>query len=323
MPPGASLQEWNEELTLPGQFQVVAASAQKTYRIETTGTGRLSCVQLAFGEVVISQAQVQLPQPALLQRSSVGESVEMIFLLSGDSTETSENPASAPLWGAQHNLYYDVGGAQQIELVPDEGRYEVTVIHLPKPYFLRLLREEASDLAFLASFQDGQPGFLCAEHLAMTPQVRWVLHELQHYAGQGVLKRLFLEAKVLELLTLQLAQMAQRWDESATSPETEFRPLQEARKILDDHWQRPPTIVQLAKRVGVNEFRLKKGFKETFGTTIFGYVSDLKMTHAKRMLLHEGRTVTETATAVGYKNPQHFTAAFKRCYGILPSELKQ
>ena len=78
----------------------------------------------------------------------------------------------------------------------------------------------------------------------------------------------------------------------------------------------------MAQYVGTNEFTLKKGFKELFGTTVFNFWNDAKMAEAKKMLLNGSMNVSEVSDLVGYKNPRHFSAAFKRKYGMIPSTLK-
>ena len=74
--------------------------------------------------------------------------------------------------------------------------------------------------------------------------------------------------------------------------------------------------------MGTNQQTLKKGFKELFGTTIWGYYNNLRMETAKDLLINQEKSIAEVADNIGYKNPQHFTVAFKKKYGILPSILK-
>jgi AraC-like DNA-binding protein len=82
------------------------------------------------------------------------------------------------------------------------------------------------------------------------------------------------------------------------------------------------TMNSLAREFGTNTHKLMTLFKKTFDTSIFDYLNTLKMDHAKRMLEEQGCYVSEVARELGYKNPHHFTAAFKRRFGICPSKLK-
>lgn len=82
------------------------------------------------------------------------------------------------------------------------------------------------------------------------------------------------------------------------------------------------TMNSLAREFGTNTHKLMTLFKKTFDTSIFDYLNMLKMNHAKRMLEEQGCYVSEVARELGYKNPHHFTAAFKRRFGVCPSQLK-
>lgn len=78
--------------------------------------------------------------------------------------------------------------------------------------------------------------------------------------------------------------------------------------------------MELAHKCGLNDFKLKSGFKQLYGNTVFGYLGNLRMEVALR-LLKEQKSVRLVAEEIGYKNPQHFTAAFKKKYGVLPSQV--
>lgn len=95
-----------------------------------------------------------------------------------------------------------------------------------------------------------------------------------------------------------------------------------AKKILEQNIQTPCSLIELSRKVGLNDFKLKKGFKELLGTTVFGYLLTLRMAHAK-LLLEQKRSVSEVAHEVGYKNPHHFTAAFKKRYALLPRDINR
>lgn len=89
--------------------------------------------------------------------------------------------------------------------------------------------------------------------------------------------------------------------------------------ILREEWTTPPTITALARRVGLNECYLKAWFRKQTGMSVGEYVRKLRMENALE-LIESGRcTVLEAAFTVGYSNPSHFSSAFKRFHGRLPS----
>lgn len=95
--------------------------------------------------------------------------------------------------------------------------------------------------------------------------------------------------------------------------------VDEAVDVLRAEWADPPTISALARRVGLNECYLKAGFRNRTGLSIGEYVRKLRMEHALE-LIESGRcSILQAALSVGYSNPSHFSAAFKRFHGRLPS----
>lgn len=136
----------------------------------------------------------------------------------------------------------------------------------------------------------------------------------------GAARTLFLESCALALIAAQLEAA------SRTRPgpraRADARRMSQARAWLDAHLDAPPSIVELARIVGINDFKLKQAFKAAFGTTVFGYVRQRRMERAAAHL-HGGMSVSAAAAAAGYDCPRCFADAFRRHFGILPSEVSR
>jgi AraC family transcriptional activator of pyochelin receptor len=146
------------------------------------------------------------------------------------------------------------------------------------------------------------------------------VHDILFNPLEGNLKSLFVEGKILEVVALQLNEL-----KPVEKPKTCFRDEEiffEIRKYLDDHFKEEMSLRSLSRMFGVNEFKLKKGFKTLFQSTVFDYIHELKMMHARTLLLDEKMLVNEVAGTIGYKNANHFSTAFKRKFGISPTSLK-
>lgn len=94
-----------------------------------------------------------------------------------------------------------------------------------------------------------------------------------------------------------------------------------ARDYIMDRLHMPPTLPELARIAGINEFKLKRGFKEIFHTGIHAYLSEARLLLAHDQLQRAQKTATEIAFELGYASPQHFSAAFKKRFGIPPKHL--
>lgn len=138
----------------------------------------------------------------------------------------------------------------------------------------------------------------------------------------GAARRLYLESCVLELLADQIGGSAREEEDfSSVQPHHRER-VTAARDYLDINFRNPPTIAELAKIVGTNEFTLKRAFKEVFGTTLFSHVSQRRMEQAE-LLLRRGMTVSMVAQEVGFECVRSFSASFRRQVGQSPSSVRR
>ncbi len=159
----------------------------------------------------------------------------------------------------------------------------------------------------------------------ISPPIQLILNSLMECRYTNTMKRIFMETQVLQLLLLQLERQ-----KPVILPNSEpflrdydIKKVIEARSLIEENIKTPCSLIELAHKVGLNDFKLKKGFKELFGTTVFGHLNDLRMQEAKRLLTEEKRPVSYVSSEVGYKNSHHFSAAFKKKYGVLPSLLNK
>jgi AraC-like DNA-binding protein len=99
--------------------------------------------------------------------------------------------------------------------------------------------------------------------------------------------------------------------------------LHSARSILDTQYADAPTIIQLARKVGVNKQKLTRGFKYIFGLTVYDYLLSVRMARARTLLLETELSITQIALEVGYEYAGNFTTAFKRYFGVPPNVMRK
>ncbi|MEL7408698.1 MAG: AraC family transcriptional regulator, partial [Cyanobacteria bacterium J06558_2] len=154
------------------------------------------------------------------------------------------------------------------------------------------------------------------------PQMRTIIQQIWHHPYQGAIARMYLEAKVTELLILQLSQLTESGlDRAKTTLQSKsIDRVHHAREILAARLENPPSILELTRQVRLCDRTLRRGFRELFGTTIIGYLTSLRMEQAERLLREGKLSICEVANSVGYSHLGHFSAAFKRQFGITPSQ---
>lgn len=81
-------------------------------------------------------------------------------------------------------------------------------------------------------------------------------------------------------------------------------------------------IPKLADKAGINEFKLKLGFRELFQTTPYQYRLQLCLKKAKELLEETDNTIDQIASQVGFNTYNGFSTAFKKAFRIAPTEYR-
>ncbi len=223
----------------------------------------------------------------------------------------------------QFVVYREPAGAYDFQVSPTFNKERSFFeLNMSEDFFDQLFTDESR---FLTSFQNcDSPNIPSFDFTAsMSPAMYGIIGEMKNSPYSGYLKGVYLEAKAIELFLLQVKQL----DQEANYKPTKLKPadidcLYAVKDYIDLYYHSPCTITGLARMAGINQMKLKSGFKELFNTTVFGYLSDARMQEAKRLLLDEKLYVNEVSDRIGYKHPHHFAAAFRKKFGIPPGSLK-
>ena len=156
-----------------------------------------------------------------------------------------------------------------------------------------------------------------------TPEITHILQLILNCPHQGGIRRLYLEAKVLELIAICMSQLTHYLSDAASLDWVKSKDadsLHRAKDILLQNINNPPSLAALARQVGINERKLQRGFQQIFGTTVFGFLHDHRMEQARQLLETNQMTVEAIANAVGISHRGYFANAFKRKFGSTPRE---
>jgi AraC-like DNA-binding protein len=102
--------------------------------------------------------------------------------------------------------------------------------------------------------------------------------------------------------------------------EDNIRKIRLAKELILKNISEPPSLQMLSESIGLSLNKLKEGFKQLYGDTVFGYLLDHKMEEARRMLASKNYNVNEVGLKIGYSTSSHFIAAFKKKYGTTPKK---
>ena len=160
---------------------------------------------------------------------------------------------------------------------------------------------------------------------SISPAIQLVLQQILNCPYRGSIQQVYLEGKALELIALQTAQWAAADAARPTQrlKHSDVDRIHHARDLIVQRLDDPPSLLDLARAVGLNDCTLKRGFRQVFGTTVFGYLRQQRLIKARQLLQDTEMSVAEVTCEVGYTHAGHFAAAFKREFGVSPKAFQR
>lgn len=222
------------------------------------------------------------------------------------------------------NMIVSSGIKEERNLFRKGDTFGMTSI-LVSPDFFQHLSERYTEYfgsAYLR-FGRGETFFIAPKNLSIPIALSVALNDLEVSQMMGNASPMYLEAKVTECLSLFMRETEGKEPVNAKIVGFSDRDkIYQARDIICSEYLNPPSLHDLALRVGTNECTLKAGFKEAFRTTVFNYLFDYRMNIAIHYLLDTNKSIGEVAGLVGYEHQAHFCTAFKRKFNVTPSEYR-
>ncbi|MEM0980347.1 MAG: AraC family transcriptional regulator [Cyanobacteria bacterium P01_H01_bin.58] len=224
----------------------------------------------------------------------------------------------------QYCFVYCADQSSHVEFVAGKDICTVEIVMAPQ-LFQTMLGEDAQ----LTHFRQWFNPHALKPHWELgktTPLMAIALQQILHCPYQGATRRLYLESKSLELITLALEhrkpQQSPALQKLRSLNPDDVQVIHQARDILINQIHNPPSLLALARQVGINDCKLKQGFRQVFGNTVFGYLHNYRMERAAELLQGNQMTVTGVAAAIGFANRSAFAVAFRRKHGLNPSDYR-
>lgn len=154
----------------------------------------------------------------------------------------------------------------------------------------------------------------------MTLDMQSIVDSLFNIQYEGKTKMMFFRSQITTLLSHFFGQLSRLKSKNIKTPEREK--LNQAKDILLNNIDNPPSLSDISKQIGLNTFKLKKEFKAFFGVPVFKYLQNERLTMAHKLIRTQEATVQEAAWHVGYDSLSSFSNAFEKKFGYRPSQIK-
>ena len=185
--------------------------------------------------------------------------------------------------------------------------------------FHSLFSKESGYIPFLSDENSNKKYYDDSE---IKPTVSIVLQQIINSNINSSIRDLYVKGKVYELLSLHFQQEENTDGEYCPFlvDEQNVLKIRKAKEIIISRMAEPPSLQELANEIGLNIKKLKEGFKQIYGDTVFSFLFDYKMEHARRLLESNQFNVNEVGVQIGYSTSSHFIAAFKKKFGTTPKK---
>jgi len=215
-------------------------------------------------------------------------------------------------------LLYNPQKELPLNLILEPQTWVISVIISIKK-FHALFSTEASYIPFLSGENQDKKYYNESD---ISPSMAIVLSQLFHYNLHPNIKNLYYKGKGYELLSLYFNRSEDPNAEQCPFliDEENVMKIKKAKEIVIANMAEPPGLQELADQVGLNLKKLKMGFKQIYGDTVYGFLFDYKMECARKLLDSGSYNVNEVGLKIGYSTGSHFIAAFKKKFATTPKK---
>jgi len=241
------------------------------------------------------------------------------FCLKGQMNfKYNEGTYTFPLNEEHSMLLYNPAKPLPIEVELAPNTWLVSVL-ISITQFHALFSSDADHIPFLSSENSTKKYY---DNLPFSSSIAVVLSQILQSKLHDSIKLLYLRGKVYELLSLYFNKSEDPSIEQCPFlvDEENIRKIRKAKEIVLERMIDPPSLEQLAVEIGLSLKKLKEGFKELYGVTVYAYLLEYKMEEARRMLTSQKYNVNEVGLKLGYSSASHFIAAFKKKFGTTPKK---
>lgn len=252
--------------------------------------------------------------------------LELFFVLNGTLHYQLDGLGDLSLSTGEYNIIYPP--FLQTRPWSDRGNSPIAIFtaHLSIPYLQNWIISFPILTPFLEKAQKNIACLLSETPGMAGPNMITLIRNILDCPYTGDLRKIYLELQLSALLTIALARTgansAKKRPGGLLLTPQDIEKIEATRQYLLQNMDHPPTLVALAHKIGLNDFKLKKGYKQLYGTTLFDDFLHARMERARQLLLETNQSIVEIAEAAGYKNVSSFSAAFLRYFNQTPSKLR-
>ncbi|MDP4264532.1 MAG: AraC family transcriptional regulator [Bacteroidota bacterium] len=298
-------------LVVPGSE---AAFAEGAY-------GRMLLQEIRAGEITLLYNIYQVKEDIALDFQCSPATLRTHVALKNDSQYYISGFGDLYLAEGQFNIT-DAPSLDGTYFLEKDNEYRTLHVFFSSGLLDRLLPVFNYLQEWLASESAG-PRLLFRVHSWLTPQLKDVIDKIMNCPFSGDVLQYYRELKAREFICLALTPHNGEITASNRLTRRNIEIVRATKNILDKAFDHHVTIASIAQQMGMNEFKLKAGFKQVFGISMFDYLIKKRMQAARNLLLETDKPIKEIASLTGYSTKQSFLNAFKKYFHDTPGAFRK
>ncbi|QZY53869.1 helix-turn-helix transcriptional regulator [Crassaminicella profunda] len=287
-----------------------------------------------FGEGVIEQIRfrngMELCITDLHLKKSIGfeydlsnPPCEMNYMVDGNLFNNEEQAGDMNLSGGNMSIYFREKMRGIVKFIEGRKINYITIIANEKFINENLLNRESQKS--LIDFRKSYRAIDLTKPHKPKVEIKYIFKQMLACDFSDIGKMMYLQSKAIEVLSLvweKEIKLEKEKENLLFLDKQACEAIEKARQIVEENIVEPYTISMLAKEVHLNEYKLKKGFKQLYNMTIFAYLKHIRMLKAKELLSQRDLNIGQVACAIGYTNASYFARNFKEIYGENPKDFQ-
>jgi AraC-like DNA-binding protein len=305
-------------LTEESDFQLTA----------TNDIGQFNCIVRDFGDFSITERNFKTyDKPLDIPFTCRDPGLQMVFSLDGQSVfNTRMKPYI--LRPTSHTLNY-FNYLECRNLLDEQARQHDITFRVRKNFYHDIITSH------LAIAEDPLPYMIynqeefntVNQHLPTDSGIEGILINILTCPHKGPMRTLFIREHLRALLILQLFHFqkivtgkAVIRDEKLSKQDKQV--LEAIKEYIDLNFLEPASLEGLSRQFGINEFKIKYGFKTLFNVSPIRYLQHKRLLFALFLLRNTDKSIKEIADEIGYTHAANFTAAFSKAFGNSPNHYR-
>ena len=300
------------------------------YYLDYNGDGENAITGVKIQDMYLPNFSIRISEGELEQEgvfvNTSAEGLDLLgtclFLKGNVKTSVNKHNDGIVSFNGSQNFKYDPNNIF-VHTSPANAPFHIAHVSVKPEYLFEFLPENERWAEVLQKKVQNGESFVGDRYTPITLLQERALQNVFNCPLTGKLGQLMIETSLVQIILIQLHSIyLSKEIISVESGKRDMEVVQGLKEhlnktFLDDH-----SLDNLAREFGVNTSKLMALFKKVFNKSIFEYLSELRMDYARELLQEKDYLVAEVARTLGYKNPNHFSSAFKKRFGFCPSQVR-